>query len=178
MKQPEFTTTTTTSATTSTETTTSTTTTSVETTTESTTSATTTTEWSTTTTKTTTSTESTTTEPGTTVSTLADQQEATTAGQSADPTEPESTQASIEGEISGQEFSKQELKNKLANEKVEAYNYSQNKDDDGDGIPDGQFNKLTCWTCQGRNYADCAKNGREVNCRTPQEVCFLELRMV
>lgn len=72
--------------------------------------------------------------------------------------------------------SEQEAQNQQANAQVEANNLAANQDLDGDGIADGQFNKLSCWTCHGKNYAECAQNGREENCRTPQEVCFIELR--
>ena len=74
--------------------------------------------------------------------------------------------------------SEQEQNNQLANEAVEAANQEANQDADGDGIADGQFNELTCWTCHGKNYAECAENGQEQRCRTPQEVCFIELRKV
>ena len=66
----------------------------------------------------------------------------------------------------------------MANEQTEADNETANADTDGDGIADGQFNKLKCWTCHGKNYAECAANGREEKCRTPQEVCSIELRKV
>jgi len=54
------------------------------------------------------------------------------------------------------------------NAEVEAANFAQNVDSDGDGIADSQFSGLSCWSCHGHNLAQCAQNGRIEKCSQTQ----------
>jgi len=54
------------------------------------------------------------------------------------------------------------------NDKIEAFNYNQNVDSDGDGIADSQFSGMTCWACDAPNFYDCATMGKPMKCSNTQ----------
>ena len=68
---------------------------------------------------------------------------------------------------------KQEKLNAAKNAAVEAFNLAQNQDvNPEDGIADGQFNSdgLVCWSCESKNWDDCARDGHVEKCRSPQVI--------
>ena len=71
-----------------------------------------------------------------------------------------------------------EIQNAAANQQAEAFNAANNADvNPQDGIADTQFHfEMSCWNCHGRNYLECAANGKMEKCRHPQDGCYLEVR--
>ena len=91
--------------------------------------------------------------------------------------EVEQANAAANQQVSNEAFNA-EIQNAAANQQAEAFNAANNVDNNPqDGIADTQFHfEMSCWNCHGRNYLECAANGKMEKCRHPQDGCYLEVR--